>query len=96
MKIKYKPIKNCLICEGTGYFTSAMDFTIRCDCYKSTLAYKNRNKKQKIITFDKASLKFICEALKVSYSKNIIAFTKKGAITNFFDLLETIKLKEQK
>jgi hypothetical protein len=35
----------------------------------------------KIITFDKASLKFICEALDIHYDKNIIAFTKKGAIT---------------
>ncbi|CAK0755112.1 hypothetical protein CCP1ISM_50031 [Azospirillaceae bacterium] len=43
-KLKYKAKKNCILCNGTGYFVSAMDFTYRCDCYKETKVYKNRNK----------------------------------------------------
>jgi len=44
MKLKYKAIKNCIVCNGKGYFTSAMDFVYRCDCFKRTKLYKNRKK----------------------------------------------------
>ena len=42
---------------------------------------------KRVITFDKGSLKFMCEALKVPYDESIIAFTKEGAVTNIIDLL---------
>ena len=45
-------------------------------------------RKRKIITFDKSALKEICRLLGIPYDKKIIAFTKKGAIKNIFDLIE--------
>ena len=48
----------------------------------------------KIITFDKSALKFLCETLNVPYDENIIAFTKKGPLTDIYDVLEQIKEKE--
>jgi hypothetical protein len=47
----------------------------------------------KVITFDKSALKFLCEALKVPYDENIIAFTKEGPVTNIFDLVDHVKHK---
>lgn len=44
-KLKYKGLKNCELCDGTGYFISAMDFPTRCNCYKQTKEYKTRNNK---------------------------------------------------
>jgi|SRR5665213_280691 len=45
----------------------------------------------KVITFDKSALKFLCEALKVPYDKNIIAFTKKGPVKDVFDLVDQLE-----
>jgi hypothetical protein len=45
----------------------------------------------KVITFDKSSLKFLCDALKVPYDEKIIAFTKSGPVTNVFDLVDQVK-----
>ena len=43
---------------------------------------------ERIITFDKSALKEICRLLKIPYDKDIVAFTKKGAIKNIFELIE--------
>ena len=43
---------------------------------------------KKVITFEKSALKDLCKMLNVKYDKNIIAFTKKGTITNIWDLLD--------
>ena len=45
---------------------------------------------KKIITFEKSALKEICKMFNIPYDKNIIAVTKKGAIKNFFDLIEML------
>ena len=48
----------------------------------------------KVITFEKSALKEICRDLNVPYDKNIIAFTKKGAVKNIFDfILSTHKVR---
>ena len=49
---------------------------------------KKLRKKSLVITFDKSALKDICKMLNIPYSKDIIAFTKKGVLTNSFDLVE--------
>lgn len=54
-----------------------------------------KKNKTKYITFDKSALKELCNILKVPYDKNIIAFTKKGAITNFWDLFSHLKENEK-
>lgn len=51
-----------------------------------------KENKQKIITFDKSALKFICKCLDVPYNKDIIAFVPgKKPVTNIWDLVDTIK-----
>ena len=45
-------------------------------------------KRNKVITFDKSALKFICEALNVPYDKDIIAFVNGKVYKNIFELLE--------
>ena len=52
--------------------------------------------KSKIITFEKSALKEICKMLNVPYSKDIIAFTKKGAIKNIFDLITELPHRKEK
>ncbi len=44
MKKKWKAKKNCIICDGKGYFTNPLDFTYRCDCYKETEGYEKMKK----------------------------------------------------
>lgn len=46
-RLKYKPLRTCTLCEGTGYWTSCMDITFKCDCYKETKAYKERRRSMK-------------------------------------------------
>ena len=45
-------------------------------------------KKNKVITFDKSALKFMCKALNVPYDKNIIAFVDGKVYRNIFELIE--------
>jgi hypothetical protein len=46
----------------------------------------------KVITFDKEALSMLCTMLDITFDENIIAFTKKGAITNVFDLVNILEI----
>jgi len=52
---------------------------------------ENKKRTKKVITFEKSALRDICTILGIPYDKNIIAFTKKGAIKNLCDLIEAIE-----
>jgi len=44
MDHKWKAKRDCKCCDGRGFFYNPFDQLYRCDCYKQTKAYKDRNK----------------------------------------------------
>ena len=62
-----------------NYDVSSRESRKKCidDCIS---ALSKIESKEKIITFDKSALKFICETLNVFYDENITGFTKYGVI----------------
>jgi len=39
---QWAPLRGCVECHGTGFWTNCFDQQYRCDCYKQTRAFKNR------------------------------------------------------
>jgi len=39
---KWKALRGCVECHGTGYWVNCFGVQYRCECYKRTKAWKNR------------------------------------------------------